>query len=128
MTKNCNIRIKITVSENCRDIYSDEKLLNQVILNLVKNSIEALEEVSKGEIKIQVHKTEENRTLLTVKDNGEGISEEDLDKIFVPFFTTKEHGNGIGLSLSKQIIRKLSGSLTIHSKRGEGTEVRLVLQ
>lgn len=127
MIKNLDINLRITVSENCRDIYSDEKLLNQVILNLVKNSIEALEEVSNGKIKIQVHKTEDNRTLLNIKDNGDGISDEDLDKIFVPFFTTKEHGNGIGLSLSKQIMRKLGGSLAIHSIKGEGTEVKLIL-
>jgi signal transduction histidine kinase len=127
MTKNFEIALKITVSENCRTIYSDEKLLNQVVLNLIKNSIEALEESQSGEIKIQVQKTDENRTLLTIKDNGMGISDEDLDKIFVPFFTTKEHGNGIGLSLSKQIIRKLGGSLAIKSKQDVGTEVNLTL-
>ncbi len=127
MTKDFDINLKITVSDNCKEIFSDEKLLNQVILNLVKNSIEALEEIQSGEIIIHVYKDERSRTVLSVRDNGEGISEEDMDKIFVPFFTTKEQGNGIGLSLSKQIMRKLSGSLAIQSIKGKGTEVRLTI-
>ncbi len=125
MTNNQNIELKITVRDNCHSINSDEKLLNQVILNLVKNSTDALENKTGGEIQIQVYKTNENQVILLVSDNGVGISKDDMDKIFVPFFTTKENGNGIGLSLSKQIMQKLGGGLTVRSKEGLGTEARL---
>ncbi len=127
MIKNTDIQFHIFLSNNCRHIHADEKLMNQVMLNLVKNAIEAVETVEKKEISIRVHMNEAGRTCLTVADTGTGIAEADLDNIFIPFFTTKENGNGIGLNLSKQIINLHGGNISIRSKANEGTRVMLVL-
>ncbi|MFW5699655.1 MAG: sensor histidine kinase [Bacteroidota bacterium] len=126
MIKDTPVALSITISSDCDSIYSDEKLLNQVVLNLVKNSIDALSDKPDGAITIKAQKTENHKTSLTIHDNGQGIPQDDLDKIFVPFFTTKENGNGIGLSLSKQIMRKLDGGISVNSQAGKGTSVVLV--
>jgi signal transduction histidine kinase len=68
---------------------------------------------------------EKGRPLISVKDNGNGIDEEALQKIFIPFFTTKKNGSGIGLSLSRQIMRQHQGVLAVKSKLDEGTEFEL---
>lgn len=100
----------------------DEKLVEQVLINLVKNSKEAIN--SDGSIKISASK-EKQRLKLTVTDNGKGIPEGELDKVCVPFYTSREGGNGIGLALSRQVMRLHKGQLKIHSKEKKGTIVTL---
>ena len=102
---------------------ADEQMMVQVIINLVKNASEAInEQVAVGEkeseIIVRAIKTGEI-TAIKVSDNGPGISDEIADEIFIPFFTTKESGSGIGLSYSRQIIRAHGGSLNCRSKEGE---------
>ncbi len=100
----------------------DQELIEQVLINLVKNAIQALEESDKRSIKLQAYNNEKNNILISVKDNGPGIDEEAQSKIFIPFYTTKKNGSGIGLSLSKQIMRQHLGSISVKSKIDEGTE------
>ena len=98
---------------------ADENLLSQVIINLVRNSWEALRNQDDGDIAIKAYANDNLQTVIEVIDNGPGIPASLLDKIFVPFFTTRENGSGIGLSLSRQIIRLHGGSLTVQSVPGQ---------
>ena len=127
MIRGREIELNISVSNNCQVIYGDEKLLNQVLLNIVKNAIDALEDQETKDISIGVYLSDNGKTIISVKDTGTGIAKDDLEKVFVPFFTTKDDGNGIGLSLSKQILKLHGGRISIQSKVGEGTQVMLSL-
>ncbi|MBI9054596.1 MAG: ATP-binding protein [Bacteroidales bacterium] len=103
----------------------DKEQISQVLINLVKNAVEAIDSEN-GRIEINSAR-EENNIRLSINDNGEGISQEVLSEIFIPFFTTKKGGSGIGLSLSRQIIRNHNGELRISSKENEGTKCDLIL-
>jgi signal transduction histidine kinase len=114
-------------AEKVKEIQGDIDLLDQVFLNLIKNSIEALEKRSKAEIRISFYQTEENKVMIRFQDNGMGMPEEIKEQIFIPFFTTKEKGSGVGLSLCKQIIRLHGGMLTVESEEKKGTTIILIL-
>jgi len=101
----------------------DEKLIEQIMINLVKNAIDALDGTD-NRIELKAFK-EESETILKVGDNGQGISPDELSNIFTPFYTTKEGGSGIGLSLSRQIMRAHKGKLMVKSVPG-WTEFSLV--
>ncbi len=100
-------------------MHVDEKMMEQVLINLLKNSLEAGKE--NDDLEIVLSAREEKRTIrIEVSDNGPGIPREVMDNIFVPFYTTKKEGSGIGLSLSRQIIRKHGGNMEAISSEGEG--------
>lgn len=100
------------------DMTGDENQLSQVLLNLLRNSMQAIEGQSDGTIRLLVQQNE--RLSIDIIDNGPGIPPELLEKVFIPFFTTKPEGSGIGLSLCRQIIRQHDGHLTIQkSQPGE---------
>ncbi|MEM6522481.1 MAG: ATP-binding protein [Bacteroidota bacterium] len=103
----------------------DPELIEQVIINLIKNAKEAVGDDGKGKILLRT-RVDVGRTLLSVLDNGPGIDGETLDNIFVPFFTTKKEGSGIGLSLSRQIMRAHKGDLLVQTEIGKGTEFSMV--
>ena len=103
----------------------DSELIQQVLINLIKNAIQALENSQDKKIQMTAVQDEKNNTLIVLKDNGQGIDEEAQSKIFIPFFTTKKKGSGIGLSLSRQIMRQHNGSINVKSKVDEGTEFTL---
>lgn len=96
--------------------------IKQLVLNLARNGLEAMDD--KGELVIAIEELED-RLRLRVKDNGPGISEETLERIKQPFFTTKKTGTGLGLALCSGIAERHGGSLSIESKVGAGTEVRI---
>ena len=96
-------------------IYADENMLSQVLINLLKNSMQALTEQSEREIHIKVY-IQEMILFIKITDNGSGIPSNLLEDIFIPFFTTKKDGTGIGLSLSRQIIRMHGGELSVKSQ------------
>ena len=96
-------------------VYADEKLLSQVLINLLKNAMQALEGQANGQIRMEVD-AEKNQLLIRVTDNGPGVPSDLTEDIFVPFFTTKATGSGIGLSLSRQIIRMHDGELSVASQ------------
>ena len=110
----------------------DRDQIEQVLINLIKNAIQALAEDDDDEklpkLTIQAFVSEIGSVNILIKDNGPGIEEEALKKIFIPFFTTKKGGSGIGLSLSRQIMRKHKGSITVKSVMNEGTEFLLRFQ
>lgn len=107
-------------------VLADKNMIEQVIINLIKNAIQAFED-GPGERRISLLAgiSEKGRPIITVRDTGSGIDPEALEKIFIPFFSTKKTGSGIGLSLSKQIMRQHGGRITVKSKIGEGTEFNL---
>ncbi|WP_455592960.1 sensor histidine kinase [Bacteroides sp.] len=110
-----NISFILQCSPLSITIDGDENQLSQVFLNLLKNAMQALEGQSKGEISIIVEQSK--RLLIEISDNGPGISTDIQEQIFIPFFTTKPEGTGIGLSLCKQIIRQHEGHLSIKESR-----------
>jgi signal transduction histidine kinase len=103
------------------ELYADENLIAQVLINLTKNAIQANEKNPEGKIQLIAGFTSENRPQIRVIDNGPGIPEDIIEQIFVPFFTTRENGSGIGLSLSRQIMRLHSGNLQVRSIPGKET-------
>jgi two-component system, sporulation sensor kinase D len=98
--------------------------LKQVILNITKNALESMS--VGGQLIINLDKKDEE-AILSIRDNGNGISEEDLKKIFTPFFTSKENGTGLGLVVCKRIIESFNGTIEIKSKINKGTEVIITL-
>tara|TARA_B100000497_G_C7670961_1_gene404928 strand:+ start:157 stop:1512 length:1356 start_codon:yes stop_codon:yes gene_type:complete len=101
-------------------IKGDESMLEQAFINLIKNSLQALEGHQKPILEINLRK-EGATIIIQIADNGDGIEETMIDQIFVPFFTTKEEGSGIGLSLGRQIILLHDGSINVNSQLGKGT-------
>ena len=99
----------------------DPDLMEQVLINLLKNAVEAMNNTVDPTIQISVLKNIDSILEIQISDNGPGISPKLLDKIFIPFFTTKSEGRGIGLSLSRQIIQMHKGTLHVHSEQGLGT-------
>ena len=103
-------------------IQADPRLIEQVLINLVLNAIEAVRTTGEPEIVIRASTDSRGRALVSVFDNGQGIVPEALEKIFVPFFSTRKGGTGIGLSLSRQIMRLHRGDLSVSSKSDQMTQ------
>ncbi|SHF93583.1 PAS domain S-box-containing protein [Mariniphaga anaerophila] len=120
-----NVSLSKEVAPGDLEIFADKKQLTQVLLNLVKNSKDALKNEPGGWVKLSGKVSETGRVQIMVADNGPGISEELMDKIFVPFFTSKETGSGIGLSLSRQIMSLHGGSIKMVSSPGKLTVATL---
>ena len=106
-------------------LWIDRTQIEQVLINLLKNAREACFRKSDAQIEIELTQTAEG-SILTVSDNGEGILPDVIDKIFVPFFTTKPSGSGIGLSLCKQIMNLHGGTISVRSEKGAGSCFTLV--
>jgi two-component system, NtrC family, nitrogen regulation sensor histidine kinase NtrY len=117
-----SIHLKISVYPEDLTISADKNMIEQVVINLIKNAIQAFEEQDEKNIELKAGLNEKSRPIISVRDNGTGIDPEALEKIFIPFFTTKKTGSGIGLSLSRQIMRQHQGTLTVKSTVGKGTE------
>lgn len=114
------IALEIILKNTNLTLVADAHLLEQVLINLVLNAIEAVKDEPEPLITLSAA-PEGSRTEIRVADNGTGMPEEILDKIFVPFFSTRKKGSGIGLSICKQIILLHKGTLQVRSKEGEGT-------
>lgn len=112
------IDLSVTFSNSSEILNADKNLVNQVLVNLIKNAIEAVQPIT-GKVSIRVSPTIGGQTVIHVKNNGTPIPEEVLPHIFIPFFTTKSDGSGIGLSISRYIMR-LHGGKLIHSLSPEG--------
>ncbi len=120
-----SINVTINVKPENLFILADKIMIEQVLINLIKNAIQAFDEQIDRRIELSAFSNEKGRAVISVKDNGAGIDTEALEKIFIPFFSTKKTGSGIGLSLSKQIMRQHEGNITVKSTLGEGTEFLL---
>ena len=120
------INLNIIVPDRSLTLTGDRNLIGQVLINIIRNSIDASENSDLKEIFIEVRHND-GKTIISITDKGEGISKENLDRIFLPFFTTRKNGSGIGLSLSRQIIRLHGGTLALWSETGKGTRVEIGL-
>jgi signal transduction histidine kinase len=120
-----DIKVTLTVGKDIKNVLADKDLIEQVIINLIKNAIDATDNTDHPEINIEIS-SRVGKKIISISDNGKGISKENLDKVFVPFFSTKEQGSGIGLSLSQQIMRLHNGTITLKSIEGHGSEFSLI--
>ena len=117
--RNKNIKFSSSIEPESLELTADPELIEQVIINLIINSKDAVSSSKAPQIKLFAGMDDRGKIIITVLDNGLGIEEEDQEKIFIPFFSTKQNGSGIGLSLSRQIIRSHGGSIRVNSKPGE---------
>jgi len=116
-----SIVIELKVQSDDLKVSADKTMIEQVLINLIKNAIQAFDAQQDRKIIISGY-SNEGHVIISVKDNGNGIDPDAVEKIFIPFFTTKKTGSGIGLSLSRQIMRQHGGQISVKSKLGEGTE------
>jgi nitrogen fixation/metabolism regulation signal transduction histidine kinase len=115
LDKSDNIDLSVLLANPDLEIFADQNLISQVLINLLKNALEANESNDAGMIKIVASEGYNNHPDICVIDNGPGITEENIDEIFVPFFTTRQNGSGIGLSISRQIMKAHGGNLKVRS-------------
>lgn len=120
-----SIDIQVVLKEPGLMVEADSNLIEQVLINLVVNSIEAVKEKNDPKIVLSGYRDTNNKIIIKVADNGAGMPAEMMDKIFIPFFTTKKSGSGIGLSLCKQIMMLHKGNIQVHSQEGVGTAFTL---
>ena len=113
--------LSISLANPELEIFADQNLISQVLINLLKNALEANENKADTKITIVVSDCLNNHPEICVIDNGSGITAENLDEIFVPFFTTRQNGSGIGLSISRQIMKVHGGNLKVKSVPGKET-------
>ncbi len=110
------IKIKYMISaSDGLTIYADRALMEQVLINLIKNATEACGDMPEPEIKLSVMEYTGKQVMVSVSDNGPGIAPEVMEKIFMPFYTTRPHGSGIGLSICRRIIELHGGTITVAS-------------
>ncbi len=115
-----NIQLDVILKDPFLSIQADVNLIDQVLINLMTNAIEAVKMNPAPQIVLSAF-SNEDRPYIKIADNGVGISNEIAEQIFIPFFSTRKNGNGIGLSLCKQIMILHKGSIQMKSKEGEGT-------
>ncbi len=120
--RNQNIKFISEVIPKDISTIADEKLISQVIINLIQNSKKALLNKQEKIIRIKSGLTNSNKIMISISDNGDGIDSEIIDKIYVPFFSTREGGSGIGLSFVRQVMVLHNGRIDVRSKKGEGAE------
>ena len=125
----CNHDVEIEVSPKDLLAYADESLLSHVVTNLLKNAVEAFKEKRKlSFIRLQAYANAQESIIIDVSNNAGLIPEDVASHIFIPFFTTKPEGSGIGLSLSRQIMRVSGGSLSLHQDKAQGiTTFRIII-
>ncbi len=119
--KEKGIKLTVNLPKVKLPFQGDIDLLEQVLINLIKNATEACASTDNPEITLNVFKHKNHRIVIQIIDNGSGIDDHTLEQIFVPFYTTKREGTGIGLSISRQIIKMHKGNITVNSELGEGT-------
>ena len=125
----CNHEVEIEVSPKDLLVYADESLLSHVVTNLLKNAVEAFNGQEKlSFIRLQAYANAQESIIIDVSNNAGLIAEDVASHIFIPFFTTKSEGSGIGLSLSRQIMRVSGGSLSLHQDKAQGiTTFRIII-
>jgi nitrogen fixation/metabolism regulation signal transduction histidine kinase len=116
-----NIELDIILKDPGLMLKLDVNLIEQVLINLILNAMEAVKVRETPRIELSAFLTEHDKTIIKLTDNGVGIPEDALDKIFIPFFSTRKNGNGIGLTLCKQIMILHQGSIQVQSVKDEGT-------
>ena len=122
-------RVRITLENVQEDLmtFADESMMTQVMTNLLKNAMHAIGEAPNGEIRLRAYCDAQDVVRIEVANNGPKITPEIAEQMFVPFFTTKEDGSGIGLSLSKQMMRLQGGNVSLLPYRDEWTTFAIML-
>ncbi len=121
-----NIELEIILKDPDLTLEADTDLIEQVLINLILNAADAVKEVANPRILLSAYITTSNKVVIKVADNGIGISADLMEKIFIPFFSTRKTGSGIGLSLCKQIMMLHKGNIKVQSVAGEGTAFLLL--
>ena len=121
-----NIDIDVILKDPELVIEADVNLMEQVMINLLVNAMEAVKDQGQPHIVLSAYKAANQKVTIKIADNGSGIPADVLDKIFIPFFSTKKSGSGIGLSLCKQIMMLHKGNVQVQSTEGEGTAFLLI--
>ena len=122
---NKEIKIKKNLQKNLPLFKFDNSQIEEVISNIVTNAVQAINK--EGEILVKTS-TEGNKIVIEISDNGKGISKENLPKVFLPFYSTKEYGKGtgLGLAIAKRVVNEHKGDILVESKSGKGTKFRLI--
>jgi two-component system, NtrC family, nitrogen regulation sensor histidine kinase NtrY len=120
------IELKIITKGSPEELIGDEKLLTQVMINILNNAADALKNTNNRKIMIAVSGGSNGRTKISITDNGIGIAPEEIEKIFIPFYTTKANGSGIGLDLSRKIMRLHKGTINVFSEPEKKTTFTLI--
>lgn len=120
-----NIEMEVILKDPSQSLNIDANLVEQVLINLLVNAIEAVKDKEEPRITLFAGYDTGNRPVIKIADNGAGMSVEVAGKIFIPFFSTKKNGSGIGLSLSKQIMLLHHGTIQVQTAEGEGSSFRL---
>lgn len=121
-----NIELEIILKDPDITLEVDTNLIEQVLINLLVNAIDAVKEKASPRIALSAYYSSDNKVMIKVADNGTGMDEEVMDKIFIPFFSTRKTGSGIGLSLCKQIMMLHKGNIQVQSINGEGSAFMLI--
>ncbi|MBC3539867.1 sensor histidine kinase [Rufibacter sediminis] len=116
-----NIKLNLILQDPNLTLEADPNLLDQVLINLLVNAMDAVKESPAPEITLSAYAASEGKVVIKISDNGTGMSKEVQEKIFIPFFSSKKNGSGIGLSLCKQIIMLHKGTIQVQSEEGKGT-------
>lgn len=119
------VQLSMSIIPDNLQVTADREMLEQVMINLLLNSLHAVRQTAEKKIGLKAQLDEESKLLIQVTDNGQGIVPEARDKVFVPFFSTRKEGSGIGLSLSRQIMKQHKGSISFISEPGEQTTFTL---
>jgi C4-dicarboxylate-specific signal transduction histidine kinase len=118
------VDVRVDVTPASLSVRADRTLLDQVLVNVVKNALEAFGETAVPRLELSA-RLEFGRVVITISDSGPGIDADTIDQVFVPFFTTRRQGSGIGLSLCRQIMTAHGGEIALESDAG-GTRVKLI--
>jgi C4-dicarboxylate-specific signal transduction histidine kinase len=120
------IRLTLSIEPSNLILVADESMLDQALINLLRNAADALKGVKKAEVKIRAFLDSKQRVVLEVTDNGPGVDKDLADKIFMPFFTTKKEGSGVGLTLVRYIVLSHGGAITYRPGKTGGSVFRIV--
>ncbi|WP_026236421.1 sensor histidine kinase [Pontibacter roseus] len=123
-------RLSFYLADEKVELLADPELIEQVLINLIKNGMEASQGIAERWVEVIAYQEEQDKShfRIDVQDSGPGIPAEELDKIFIPFYTTKKKGSGIGLSLSQQIMRQHGGGIRVSSASGSPTTFSLIFK
>ncbi|WP_242446454.1 sensor histidine kinase [Nonlabens agnitus] len=124
--KEKEVKLEFEVSNPKLQLEIDSYLIEQVLINLIVNAIEATEDFESPQVMVQAMTNSKGNIQIIIRDNGSGIPAEIMESVFVPFFSTKNRGSGIGLSLSKQIMTLHQGKIQLRNLEPRGTEARLI--